>query len=99
EEVMDDVDIQAEKNQNTDVIVKSVQDNKEGIGFFAYNFYKENENSLKAVKVKGDDVKAIGSNQKSIQDGSYPLSRQLFIYANNKKLKRNDVFAEFMKLT
>ncbi|WP_390174763.1 substrate-binding domain-containing protein, partial [Staphylococcus pseudintermedius] len=99
EEVMDDVDIQAEKNQNTDVIVKSVQDNKEGIGFFAYNFYKENENSLKAVKVKGDDGKAIGPNQKSIQDGSYPLSRPLFIYANNKKLKSNDVFAEFMKFT
>ncbi|MBJ8316868.1 PstS family phosphate ABC transporter substrate-binding protein [Staphylococcus pseudintermedius] len=99
EEVMDDVDIQAEKNQNTDVIVKSVQDNKEGIGFFAYNFYKENENSLKAVKVKGDDGKAIGPNQKSIQDGSYPLSRPLYIYANNKKLKSNDVFAEFMKFT
>ncbi|WP_086427686.1 PstS family phosphate ABC transporter substrate-binding protein [Staphylococcus cornubiensis] len=99
EEVMDDADIQAEKNQNTDVIVKSVQDNKDGIGFFAYNFYKENEDSLKAVKVKDEDGKAVGPDQKTIQDGSYPLSRPLFIYANNKKLKENDAFAEFMKYT
>lgn len=99
EEVMDNADIQAEKNQNTDVIVKSVQDNKNGIGFFAYNFYKENEESLKAVKVKDEDDKAVGPDQKTIQDGSYPLSRPLFIYANNKKLKENDAFAEFMKYT
>ncbi|UXS35802.1 PstS family phosphate ABC transporter substrate-binding protein [Staphylococcus delphini] len=99
EEVMGDEDIQAEKNQNTDVVVKSVQDNKEGIGFFAYNFYKVNEDSLKAVEVKGDNGKAVGPDQKTIQDGSYPLSRPLFIYANNEKLKNNDAFAEFMKFT
>ncbi|UEX89075.1 PstS family phosphate ABC transporter substrate-binding protein [Staphylococcus ratti] len=99
EEVMDKADIKAEKNQNTDVIVKSVQDNKDGIGFFAYNFYKENQDNLKAVKIKGEDGKAIEPDQKTIQDGSYALSRPLFIYANNEKLKDNKAFAEFMKFT
>ncbi|UXS66851.1 PstS family phosphate ABC transporter substrate-binding protein [Staphylococcus chromogenes] len=99
EEVMNKQDIKAEKNQNTDVIVKSVQDNKEGIGFFAYNFYKENQDNLKAVKIKGEDGKAIEPDHKTIQDGSYALSRPLFIYANNQKLKDNKAFAEFMKFT
>lgn len=97
EEVMGDGEIKAEKNQNTDVIVSSVKDNKEGIGFFAYNFFKENEDDLKAVKIVDDKDKAIEPTEDSIQDGSYPLSRPLYIYANNQKLKDNDAFAEFMK--
>ncbi|MBA8758927.1 PstS family phosphate ABC transporter substrate-binding protein [Staphylococcus coagulans] len=99
EEVMNKQDIKAEKNQNTDVIVKSVQDNPNGIGFFAFNFYKENEKNLKAVKIKDKNGKAISPDHKTIQDGSYPLSRPLFIYANNEKLKKNDAFAEFLKYT
>ncbi|ARJ49861.1 PstS family phosphate ABC transporter substrate-binding protein [Staphylococcus lutrae] len=97
EEVMNKTEIKAEKNQNTDVIVKSVQDNPDGIGFFAFNFFKENEDTLKAVKVKDKNGKAVSPDHKTIQDGSYPLSRPLFIYANNQKLKDNKAFAEFMK--
>ncbi|MBH9581162.1 thioredoxine reductase [Staphylococcus felis] len=99
EEVMGDAEIKAEKNQNTDVIVSSVKDNKNGIGFFAYNFFKENENDLKAVKIVDKNNKAVEPNEKTIQDGSYPLSRPLFIYANNQKLKDNDAFAQFMNYT
>ncbi|MBI5975659.1 PstS family phosphate ABC transporter substrate-binding protein [Staphylococcus canis] len=99
EEVTGDAEIKAEKNQNTDVIVSSVKDNENGIGYFAYNFFKENEGDLKAVKIVGKDGKAVEPDEKTIQDSSYPLSRPLFVYANNQKLKENKAFAEFMKFT
>ena len=95
EEVMDDGDIKAEKNADTNVIVSSVQDNKQGIGYFGYNFYEQNKDKLKAVKIKGDS-EAKEPTKKSIQNGSYPLSRDLYVYANEKKLKDNKAFQEFI---
>ncbi|UBH21440.1 PstS family phosphate ABC transporter substrate-binding protein [Macrococcus armenti] len=100
EEVLDKGEIKAEKNADTNVIVKSVQDNKAGIGFFGYNFYQENKDNLKAVKIqkegKGEGVEAT---EESVKDGSYPLSRPLYIYAKNDSLKKNEAFKTFMKFT
>ena len=92
---MDDGDIKAEKNADTNVIVSSVQDNKQGIGYFGYNFYEQNKDKLKAVKIKGDS-EAKEPTKKSIQNGSYALSRDLYVYANEKKLKDNKAFQEFI---
>ncbi|MCE4956123.1 phosphate ABC transporter substrate-binding protein PstS family protein [Macrococcoides caseolyticum] len=100
EEVLDEGEIKAEKNADTNVIVKSVQDNKTGIGFFGYNFFQENKDNLKAVKIqeegKGEGVEATSD---TVKDGSYPLSRPLFIYAKNDSIKENAAFKEFMKFT
>ncbi|MCU7556850.1 PstS family phosphate ABC transporter substrate-binding protein [Macrococcus capreoli] len=100
EAVLDKGEIKAEKNADTNVIVKSVEDNKAGIGFFGYNFYQENKDKLKAVKIqkegKGEGVEAT---EATVKDGSYPLSRPLFIYAKNDSLKKNEAFKAFMKFT
>ncbi|ULG71106.1 phosphate ABC transporter substrate-binding protein PstS family protein [Macrococcus brunensis] len=100
EEVLDKADIKAEKNADTNVIVSSVKDNKNGIGFFGYNFYQENKDSLKAVKIQGKDEKEpVEATEETVKDGSYALSRPLFIYAKNESLKNNEAFKEFMKFT
>ncbi|MUX45238.1 thioredoxine reductase, partial [Shigella flexneri] len=57
EEVMDKQDIKAEKNADTNAIVSSVTKNKEGIGYFGYNFYEQNKDKLKEVKIKDDNGK------------------------------------------
>ncbi|GGB04778.1 PstS family phosphate ABC transporter substrate-binding protein [Macrococcus hajekii] len=100
EEVLDKADIKAEKNADTNVIVSSVKDNKNGIGFFGYNFYQENKDNLKAVKIQGKDEKEpVEATEETVKDGSYSLSRPLFIYAKNESLKNNEAFKEFMKFT
>lgn len=100
EEVLDKGEIKAEKNADTNVIVKSVQDNKNGIGFFGYNFYQENKDNLKAVKIqKEGEGEGIEATEESVKDGSYPLSRPLYIYAKNESLKSNEAFKTFMKFT
>ncbi len=100
EEVLDEGEIKAEKNADTNVIVSSVKDNKNGVGFFGYNFYQENEDSLKAVKIQeegeGEGVEATAD---TVKDGSYPLSRPLYVYAKNESIKDNEAFQEFMKFT
>ncbi|MDU3557436.1 MAG: PstS family phosphate ABC transporter substrate-binding protein [Staphylococcus epidermidis] len=97
EEVMDKQDIKAEKNADTNAIVSSVTKNKEGIGYFGYNFYEQNKDKLKEVKIKDDNGKVTEPTKKTIQNGSYALSRPLFIYAKDKSLKDNKVMSEFMK--
>ena len=97
EEVMNDGDIKADKNADTNVIVKSVQENKEGIGYFGYNFYEQNKDKLKEVKIKDNDGKVTKPTKKTIQNDSYALSRPLFIYTNDKKLESNKGFQKFMK--
>ena len=99
EEVMDKEDIKAEKNGDTNVIVQSVEKNKEGIGYFGYNFYEQNKDKLKEVKIKDDKGKTTEPTKKTIKDGSYALSRPLFLYVKEKSLKDNDVMREFIKFT
>lgn len=99
EEVMDKQDIKAEKNADTNAIVSSVTKNKEGIGYFGYNFYEQNKDKLKEVKIKDDKGKTTEPTKKTIKDGSYALSRPLFLYVKEKSLKDNDVMREFIKFT
>ncbi|WP_204171304.1 PstS family phosphate ABC transporter substrate-binding protein [Staphylococcus sp. GDY8P69P] len=97
EEIMDKKDIKAEKNADTNTIVQSVEKNKDSVGYFGYNFYKQNKDKLKEVKIKDENGKLTEPTKKTIQDGSYALSRPLYIYTNEKKLKDNEGFQDFMK--
>ena len=94
---MDKKDIKAEKNADTNTIVQSVEKNKDSVGYFGYNFYKQNKDKLKEVKIKDENGKLTEPTKKTIQDGSYALSRPLYIYTNEKKLKDNEGFQDFMK--
>ena len=97
EEIMDKKDIKAEKNADTNTIVQSVEKNKDSVGYFGYNVYKQNKDKLKEVKIKDENGKLTEPTKKTIQDGSYALSRPLYIYTNEKKLKDNEGFQDFMK--
>src|SRR5699024_2078601 len=46
---------------------------------------------------KDEDDNLTEPTKKTIQDGSYALSRPLYIYTNEKKLKDNKGFQDFMK--
>ncbi|MDT3959944.1 PstS family phosphate ABC transporter substrate-binding protein [Staphylococcus kloosii] len=97
EEIMDKGDIKADKNADTNTIVKSVENNKQGIGYFGYNFYEQNKDKLKEVKIKDDNGKLTQPTKKTIQNGSYALSRPLYTYTNTKKLKDNKGLQAFTK--
>lgn len=59
-----------------------------GIGYFGYNFYEQNKDKLKEVKIKDDKGKTTEPTKKTIKDGSYALSRSLFLYVKRKIIKR-----------
>ncbi len=67
-----------EAGENDNLIVQRLNADPNAIGIFGYSFLFENTDTLKDIAVDG-----IEANQDTIADGSYPVSRPLFIYAKN----------------
>lgn len=100
EEVMEEEGVQGQLIQDTNQVVSSVVGDENAIGFFGYSFYQENQDSLKAVSISGpDSEEAVEPSFENVMDFSYPLSRPLYVYADNAALEENETFHTFMEFT
>jgi phosphate transport system substrate-binding protein len=84
-------------SEDDNVLVQGVASNKNGLGFFGFAYYFENQKKVKALAVDGGKGSIIPS-IKTVEDGSYqPLSRPIFIYVNIKAAEKPGVkeFVEF----
>ncbi|KRE43258.1 PstS family phosphate ABC transporter substrate-binding protein [Paenibacillus sp. Soil522] len=100
EAILDKAGIRNDKaisfSEDDNALVQGVSGSKYGIGYFGFAYFEENQDKLKVVPVDGGKGAITPSNE-TIKDGTYaPLSRPLFIYANNKELERPEV-KEFVK--
>ncbi len=72
-------DYSAEANDN--VIINNLAGNDTSLGWVGYAFYVENSDAVKAIEVDNGESGCVAPTEETIADGSYPLSRPLFIYA------------------
>ncbi|HYX38395.1 MAG TPA: PstS family phosphate ABC transporter substrate-binding protein [Oligoflexus sp.] len=79
-------------SEDDNVLVTGVAKDKNAMAYFGYAYYLENQNTLKVVAL-AKDKDAVVPGDKTIEDGSYPLSRPLVIYASNNAAKRPEVKA------
>jgi phosphate transport system substrate-binding protein len=70
------------------VTVRAVQSAEGGLGYFGYTYFEENKDTLTDFAVDG--VKPTAA---TITDGTYPLSRPLFIYVKKTSLAKPEVKA------
>jgi phosphate transport system substrate-binding protein len=68
--------------------VRAVQSAEGGLGYFGYTYFEENQDTLTDFAVDG--VKPTAA---TITDGTYPLSRPLFIYVKKTSLAKPEVKA------
>ena len=87
------VDYQASANDN--VIVDNISSNPTSFGWVGFAFYVENSSVLKAIRIDGGDGCTAPSIE-SIADGSYPLSRPLFIYVSLNRVAQNPALGPFV---
>ena len=84
---------------NDNLLVDSVAQHQNGLGFFGFAYYIENRNKVAALGIdNGDDKGAIFPSAETVENGSYqPLSRPIFIYVNAKAAETKEVkkFIEF----
>ncbi|MGA9467076.1 MAG: PstS family phosphate ABC transporter substrate-binding protein [Exiguobacterium marinum] len=94
EKVLDEVDIRedAQLSEDDNVLVTGVAGTEGAIGFFGFAYYLENQDTLRALKVEG-----VEPTHDTINDLSYPLSREIFTYVNNASLKDKEQVADFAR--
>jgi len=81
----------AQFSEDDNVLVQGVAGSKYAIGYFGFAYYNENKSTLKAVAVDG-----VEPSQATVDDGTYPISRPLFIYSDAKIMKDKPQVAAFI---
>ena len=80
-----------EAGENDNLIVQKLQANPNAFGIFGYSFLEQNANTIKDVQIDG--VKA---SYETIADGTYKVSRPLFVYAKKQHIGQIPGMAEFI---
>jgi phosphate transport system substrate-binding protein len=81
--------------EDDNATVTGVQGAKGGMGYFGYSYFKENEDKVKALEIDGGNG-CVAPSAETAQDGSYYLSRPLFVYPSDKALQ-NETVDEFLR--
>ncbi len=64
-------------SEDDNVLVQGVEGDANAIGYFGYAYFQENADLLKLVPIEG-----VVAGAASLEDGTYPLARPLFIYSD-----------------
>lgn len=89
-------DYQASAEDN--VIIQGIEGSDTSLGWVGYAYYAANSDQVKAFQVAGEDGRCVAPSPETISDGSYPISRPLFIYVNAEKMASNPALREFVEL-
>ena len=71
-------------SEDDNVLAEGIVNNEFGIGFFGYAYYQENSDSLKVLSIEGVEASA-----ETAGDGSYLMSRPLYLYTSEEILQEN----------
>ena len=81
------------------VLVRCVSSDVNALGYFGYAYYASNPKSLKALWVLGGKG-LVAPSLRSVQDETYvPLSRPLFVYANDRIISADPQARRFLTST
>jgi phosphate transport system substrate-binding protein len=83
-------DYQASPNDN--VIIQAMEGSPSALGFVGFAFAEEAGEAIKEIEIDGGDG-CVAPTTESIADGSYPISRSLYIYVKNEAAARPEVAA------
>jgi phosphate transport system substrate-binding protein len=85
------------QSEEDNVLVTGVKADEHALGYFGFNYYAENSDSLKLLGIDSGDGNYIQPSEQTIREKTYtPLSRPLFIYVNLDSF-RQDKVANFVK--
>ena len=89
-------DYQTSANDN--VIIEGIAGSPSSLGWVGYSFYEQNQDVVKAIEIsEQDESGCVSPTFESISDGSYPLSRSLYIYVNDDKAANSEALARFVE--
>ncbi len=78
-------------SEDDNVLVQGVQGSPYAVGFFGYAYYEENQDTLNVLGIEG-----VAPSAATVEDGSYPLARPLFMYTTAEIMLEKPQVAAFL---
>jgi phosphate transport system substrate-binding protein len=78
-------------SEDDNVLVQGVEGSPYAIGYFGYAYYQENSDRLNILSVEG-----VTPSAESVDGGTYPLARPLFIYSDATIMQGKPQVAAFV---
>jgi phosphate transport system substrate-binding protein len=78
-------------SEDDNVLVQGVEGSPDAIGYFGYAYFAENKAKLRAVPIAGVEPTAA-----TVEDGTYPLARPLFLYTTAQIMTAKPQVAGFI---
>jgi len=79
------------------VIIEGISGSPSSFGWVGFAFYVANQEAVKALQVDGGSG-CVAPTHEAIADGTYPVSRSLYIYVNDAKAAEKPEVAAFVDL-
>jgi phosphate transport system substrate-binding protein len=75
-------------SEDDNVLVEGIAGDVNSLGYFGFAYYEQNQDAVTAVAIaaSADQSDCVAPSADTIRDGSYILSRPLYIYVNNANL-------------
>jgi phosphate transport system substrate-binding protein len=86
-------DYQSSPDDN--IIIQGIEGSDSSLGFVGFAYADQQGDSVKKIAIDGGDG-CVEPSAQTISDGSYPLSRSLYIYVNTDKLATNPALKPFV---
>jgi phosphate transport system substrate-binding protein len=80
-------------SEDDNVLVTGVAGDRNALGYFGLAYYIENQSKLKALSVDGGNGTCVAPSAATVENGTYPLSRPLFIYIKKSDIEKPEVKA------
>src|SRR6056300_1256161 len=81
-----------EAGENDTLIINKIVGDPNNFGILGYSYFEANKDKVRAATIEGQKISL-----KSIQDGSYPISRPLFFYVKNQHIGVIPGIEEYVK--
>jgi phosphate transport system substrate-binding protein len=82
-------------SEDDNIVSQGVQGTPYSWGFFGYAYYTNNQDGLQAIEYDSGDG-CVGPSVETAQDGTYGLTRPLFIYVRQDALQTKEHVADFV---
>jgi len=81
---------------NDNVIIEGISGVENSLGWVGFAFAEENADVVREIEIAGEDGACVDPSIETISDGTYPLSRPLFIYVNAASFEENPAAAAYV---
>jgi phosphate transport system substrate-binding protein len=86
-------DYQSSPNDN--IIIQAMEGSNSSLGFTGFAYADQNADKIREIQIDGGSG-CVAPSKTTIADGSYPLSRSLYLYVNTDKLASNPALKAFV---